>query len=72
MIALVEDIAANDKLFSDPEFIKTFEINYDELGRMNQKLVVTVRDTLRGDEPKKIFDDWGKKMLFEITKIDFV
>jgi hypothetical protein len=39
---------------------------------MNQTLVVTVRDTLRGDEPKKIFDDWGKQMLFKIKKIDFV
>ena len=39
---------------------------------MNHELMITVRDAFRGEEPKKIFHDWGKNWVFELAKIDFV
>lgn len=68
----VDDIVANDKLFSDPQFIKTFEINYEEETKRNHELVLTIRDYFRGEEPKKIFHRWGELRRTELASIDFV
>jgi hypothetical protein len=39
---------------------------------LNHELVITVRDTFRGEELKKILHDWGKNWVYELEKIDFV
>ena len=55
-------IVANEKLFIDEKFIKTFELNNEDDCGEKGRFLIAVRDTFRGQEPKKILHDLGLKI----------